>query len=119
MVEIDAEALLRGTTPGPWVVYHSGKVVEVQSSRTRHRKPIVKWTGFDACDRPLREQAANAQLAAAAPDLARQHIADKQRIAELERGLRTIRDFDPPSGTFGDDDIDVLRGLARTTLGDA
>jgi hypothetical protein len=55
-------------TPGPWKAWHSGKTVEIISDEG-HGKPIVKWTGFDGCNRPLKEQVANARLIAAAPDL--------------------------------------------------
>lgn len=55
-------------TPGPWQVFAEGKVVEVLGPEA-NRLPIVKWTGFDGCDRPLKVQVANARLIAAAPRL--------------------------------------------------
>lgn len=55
-------------TPGPWMAWHAGRTVEVVNDEG-HNKPIVKWTGFDGCNRPLKEQIANARLIAAAPEL--------------------------------------------------
>lgn len=58
-------------TPGPWFVFESRKTLQVGTAPApgETRYAVVHWAGFDATDKPLKEQAANAHLIAAAPDL--------------------------------------------------
>lgn len=53
-------------TPGPWRVSQHGRFFDVLSSE---KTPIVKWAGFDDCDRATQEHVANARLMAAAPEM--------------------------------------------------
>jgi hypothetical protein len=46
-------------TKGEWKVFVSGKIIEIQDE---DGNPIVKWSGFDDCRRPLKEHKANAKL---------------------------------------------------------
>lgn len=58
-------------TPGPWSSFIAGRTISISIGNDANgRVPcVIGWTGFDSCGLPLKEQAANARLIAAAPDL--------------------------------------------------
>lgn len=59
-----------GHTPGPWFAFIKGEVIAVGiGNKRKDVDAIVHWTGFDACHVGFDEQAANAKLIAASPDL--------------------------------------------------
>lgn len=91
------EALLDGTTPGPWVRLVDGDVLEIRAEATyrRSRYPITDVIGeqpnYDLAEGPERgTMERNARLAAAAPDLAATVIAQAEQIRRLQEGLREI-----------------------------
>jgi hypothetical protein len=53
-------------TPGPWKVFNSHKVIEVQEGDLL---PVINWSGFDDSRRTHNEHLANAFLIASAPEL--------------------------------------------------
>lgn len=57
-------------TKGPWGVFnHNGTICIDNRGGDGHRPCIVDWPGFDGNEMSRKENEANAQLIAAAPDL--------------------------------------------------
>lgn len=71
-------------TAGPWLVFAKNGVVAV----VKRGRSIVAWDGFDASDYSLSTQISNANLIAAAPDLAEAlaDLRDRFRNAALAAG---------------------------------
>ena len=60
-----------GHTPGPWAHFDMGDIqgVDVGQEANGENPCIVHWSGFENCELPMDECAANARLISAAPDL--------------------------------------------------
>lgn len=71
-----SEALAGKFTPGPWAAYEAyvGKTliqcIDIGAKPHGTRPCIIDSGGFDSCDLPKNQRIANANLIAAAPDMA-------------------------------------------------
>ncbi len=92
--QLDAVALLEGTTAGPWVDV-GDRGWEVRAANVQMRVCDIRGWGYLtgkgslglSDDEAIGIQKANARLIAAAPDLVREVIALRARVEVLEDGL--------------------------------
>ncbi len=89
--QLDAVALLEGTTAGPWSEFH-GDIIAAGDTASDYDDYVIAGLGKSTGSRSsvyspvkahTREGAANARLIASAPDLAREVIALRARVEVL------------------------------------
>lgn len=108
----DAKALRDAMTRGPWKAWNGGKLVEVWA-KEGSRRPVIKWTGFEASDRPLKEQVANARAIASLPDLLTSYTTVLELLRRIEPHLDSIICY---ASTMGEHEPNRLAHDVRTTL---
>ena len=89
----DVEALVAGTTPGPWAVRDQEDgcaYIRVRGTRLGERFKVANALFVPPHAREVEEAVANARMIAAAPTIARAYIALSDENERLREALRSL-----------------------------